>query len=80
MEEIRAGFNREGLQGMEGRVVKDTKDLEGATTQRVGPREIFKSAASNMVLPAFVIRDGKDWRLVSYEEDILSRVRWEEET
>ncbi len=78
MEEIRAGFNREGLQGMEGRVVKDTKDLEGATTQRVGPREIFKSAASNMVLPAFVIRDGKDWRLVSYEEDILSRVRWEE--
>ena len=31
-----------------------------------------------MVLPAFVIRDGKDWRLVSYEEDVLSRVRWNE--
>ena len=31
-----------------------------------------------MVLPAFVIRDGKDWRLVSYEEDILSRVPWQE--
>ena len=31
-----------------------------------------------MVLPAFVIRDGKDWRLVSYEADILSRVRWQE--
>ena len=30
MEEIRAGFNREGLQGMEGRVVKDTEDLEDA--------------------------------------------------
>lgn len=57
MEEIRAGFNREGLQGMEGRVVRDTKDLEGATTQRVGPREIFKSAGANMVLPAFVIAE-----------------------
>ncbi len=78
MEEIRAGFNREGLQGMEGRVVKDKQDLEAAATQRIGPREIFKSAAANMVLPAFLIRDGKDWRLVSYEEDILSRVRWEE--
>ena len=31
-----------------------------------------------MVLPAFLIRDGKDWRLVSYEEDILSRVPWDE--
>jgi type III restriction enzyme len=31
-----------------------------------------------MLLPAFLIRDGKDWRLVSYEEDILSRVRWED--
>jgi len=30
------------------------------------------------VLPAFVIRDGKDWRLVSYEADVLSRVRWAE--
>ena len=31
-----------------------------------------------MVLPAFLIRDGKDWRLVSYEADILSRVPWDE--
>jgi hypothetical protein len=30
-----------------------------------------------MVLPAFVIRDGEDWRLVSYEGDVLSRVNWE---
>ena len=29
-----------------------------------------------MVLPAFLIRDGKEWRLVSYEADILSRVPW----
>lgn len=77
MDEIRRGFNREGLQGMEGRVVKDARDLEVVETQRVGPRDNFRGAAANMVLPAFLIRDGKDWRLVSYEGDILSRVSWQ---
>jgi type III restriction enzyme len=77
MEEIRAGFSREGLQDLQGRVVKDAKDLAVTETQRVGPRELFQTAAANMVLPAFLIRDSDDWRLVSYEEDVLSRVPWE---
>jgi len=78
MEEIREGFSREGLQGMEGRIVTDTKDREEVETRKVGPRPSFKASAANMVLPAFVIRDGKDWRLVSYEEDIFSRVPWDQ--
>jgi type III restriction enzyme len=78
MDEIREGFSREGLQGMEGRIATDTKDLEDIETRLVGPRALFRAAAAKMVLPAFVIRDGKDWRLVSYEEDILSRVPWQE--
>jgi type III restriction enzyme len=78
MEEIRAGFDQEGLQGLQGRVVKDTNDLQAVGTERVGPQEKFSGAASEMVLPAFVIRDGKDWRRVSYEGDILSRVPWQE--
>jgi len=78
MQEIREGFDREGLQDMQGRVVKDSEGGDAATTQRIGPRESFKAAAANMVLPAFVIRDGKDWRLVSYEEDILSRIPWDQ--
>lgn len=78
MEEIRKGFGREGLKDMEGRIATDSKDLGEIETRRVGPREKFESAATNMVLPAFVIREGKDWRLVSYEEDILSRVPWQE--
>ncbi len=53
-------------------------DLEAVELREVGPRSKFKTAAENMVLPAFVMRDGRDWRLVSYEADILSRVRWEE--
>ncbi len=78
MEEIRAGFNNEGLQGMEGRIVANAKDTEEIETRLAEPRAAFKAAAGKMVLPAFVIRDGKDWRLVSYEGDILSRVPWEE--
>ncbi|MGA2222297.1 MAG: DEAD/DEAH box helicase family protein [Verrucomicrobiia bacterium] len=77
MEEIRQGFKREGLEEMEGRIVKDAQDLEAVQTRDVGPRAKFKTMAANMVLPAFVIRDGKDWRLVSYEGDILSRVHWQ---
>lgn len=78
MEEIRSGFSREGLHGMEGRVVQDSQDPSATAIQRIEPREKFKAAAANIVLPAFVIRDGKDWRLVSYEEDILSRIPWQQ--
>lgn len=78
MDEIREGFDREGLQDLQGRVVKDAKDLQGSETQLIGPREHFRAAAADLVLPAFVIRDGKDWRLVSYEGDILSQVRWQD--
>ncbi len=78
MDEIRDGFKREGLEEMAGRIVKDTAEVETVELREVAPRQKFKAAAANMVLPAFVIRDGKDWRLVSYEADILSRVGWED--
>jgi len=78
LDEIRKGFKREGLEEMQGRIVKDVADLDTAALRDVSPSRKFRNAAANMVLPAFVIRDGKDWRLVSYEADILSRVRWQE--
>jgi type III restriction enzyme len=78
LDEVREGFRREGLEEMAGRIVRDAADLAPVELREVGPRKEFKTAAENMVLPAFVIRDGKDWRLVSYEEDVLSRVRWDE--
>ncbi len=77
LKEIREGFKREGLEEMQGRIVKDAEDLEKVELREIGPRAKFKKAAEHMVLPAFVIRDRKDWRLVSYEADILSRVPWE---
>jgi type III restriction enzyme len=78
LNEIRDGFKREGLEEMQGRIVKDVADLEAVELRELEPRPKFKTAAENMVLPAFVMRDGRDWRLVSYEADILSRVNWED--
>jgi len=78
LDEVREGFKREGLEELASRVVKDTVDLQPVNLREVTPRKQFKRAAEHMVLPAFVIRDRKDWRLVSYEADVLSRVRWEE--
>jgi type III restriction enzyme len=78
LDEVREGFKREGLEEIAGRIVKDAADLEPVELREVGPRREYKAAAGNMVLPAFVLRDGKDWRLVSYEADVLSRVRWDE--
>ena len=74
--EIRQGFMREGLEDMNGRMVQDSGDLVAVELSQAEQRRKFHAAANHMVLPAFVIRDGKDWRLVSYEEDILSRVQW----
>ena len=79
LQEVRKGFGLEGLQGLESRIKADD---EGATPsgdlvtsmQRGG----FRKAARDLVLPTFMIRDGREWRLVHYEADILSRVPWDE--
>jgi type III restriction enzyme len=76
LDEIRAGFKREGLEEMQGKIVRDGEDAGLTALREILPRDKFKKAAANMVLPAFVIRDGKSWRLVSYEAAILSRVDW----
>lgn len=84
LNQVRKGFGLEGLQGLEGRVA-----LDGDGPKRSGQllheqRAEFRDAASNLVLPAFMIRDdaraesGNEWRLVYYEADILSRVPWGE--
>jgi type III restriction enzyme len=78
LDEVREGFKREGLEEMAGRIVKDAADLAPVELREVGPRKGYNAAVGNMVLPAFVIRDGKDWRLASYEADVLSRVKWSE--
>ena len=77
LREVRKGFGLEGLQGLEGRVKADAEERPGGLVISE-QRERFRQAAANLVLPTFMIRDGRGWRLVHYETDILSRVPWDE--
>ena len=78
LEEVRKGFGLEGLQGLEGKVVTDPEGPRPTKPVVIEQRERYRNAARDLVLPAFMIRDGKEWRLVHYEADILSRVPWDE--
>ena len=77
LRDVRKGFGIEGLQGLEERVIADEDDgPRPGDLVTARQREQFRNAASKLVLPAFMIRDGRRWRPVYYETDILSRVPW----
>ena len=77
--EVRKGFGKEGLQGLEGRIVEDGQRWDDASTTILTHRRAeFEKAARDLVLPAFMIEDAAEgWRLVHHETDILSRIPWD---
>ena len=78
LSEVRKGFGLEGLQGLEGRIASDEDVASGGAPLISRQRKRYREAAADLVLPAFMIRDGRQWRLVHYETDILSRVPWDD--
>jgi type III restriction enzyme len=79
LENIKIGFEVEGLGDLASRVSVDEGDREDveATKERTfGYREIFKKFEGNLYLPKFVIQEINGWRDVNYEMDILSRIDW----
>ena len=78
LEEVRKGFGLEGLQGLEGCIKAGDEGPRSGDVVTALQREPFREAARHLVLPTFMIRDGRQWRLVHYETDILSRVPWDE--
>ena len=79
LQEVRKGFGLEGLQGLEGKIHDDWEEPDEINhTVTLRQQERFRSAARDLVLPAFMINDRDEWRLVHYESDILSRVPWNE--
>ena len=79
LADVRRGFDMEGLQGLEGKVVSRT-DRDGQTGDPVVTRQRrrFRRSTRDLVLPAFMVKEDGNWRLVHFEEDILSRVPWKE--
>ena len=78
LKEVRKGFGLEGLQGLESRIAADDGGAGSGVALITRQRERYQRAAADLVLPAFMIRDGRQWRLVHYEADILSRVPWDD--
>ena len=78
---IKKGFEGEGLGDLTGRIAVDEmlEEKESNSKERVCKiRQKFEKAASQTVLPVFVIKDKDGWRPVNYEMDIASRVLWNE--
>ena len=78
LEEVRRGFGQEGLRDLQGRIVAETDAPVQAGERLVRQRGQYRQAARDLVLPAFMIRDGEQWRLVHYEADILARASWDD--
>jgi type III restriction enzyme len=79
LKEVRQGFAVEGLSDLRDRIREETAagGISGGAGE-VGLRPEFAKAARALVLPAFMVRDGPDWRPAHYEADILSRVPWDQ--
>ena len=80
LESIKSGFEQEGLGDLRGHIAAEDGG-DAATGDGNGQlfeiRERFKAAANRTILPVFVVRNGKGWRLVSYQMDIESRIPWD---
>ena len=81
LENIKRGFEVEGLGDLAGKVSMDegdTESVEATKARTIGYREEFKKFEGRIYLPKFVIQERESWRDVSYEMDILSRIDWSE--
>ena len=79
MDNVKEGFEEEGLGDLAGRVSMEEGDAESveATKERTfGYRERFKKFEGKIYLPKFVVQERENWRDVNYEMDILSRIDW----
>jgi type III restriction enzyme len=78
LQDIREGFGQEGLGDLKGRIIDESGRTERGGEMKIYPRAEFKQQAEHLVLPAFMIKEGREWRPVHYEPDILARVHWDE--
>ena len=77
LQEVRKGFGLEGLGDLQGRIADADAPMQ-PSDRAVPQRSQYRQATRDLVLPAFMIKDGQEWRLVHYEADILSRAPWDD--
>lgn len=76
---IKTNLEGEGLGDVVGRISVDT-DLEEnpdyVPTKEMKYRDEFKHFQGKIYLPVFAIKSDNDWREVSYQSDLLSKIDW----
>lgn len=80
LAEVKKGFAAEGLGDLRDHI-REERGGDGRASgmaQELGPRAALAKAARRLVLPTFMVRDGKEWRPAHYEVDILARVPWDQ--
>ena len=78
LSQVRTAFGEEGLKDLTGRIVSQGDPELQFRSRKIQPRPEYKTAATELVLPAFMIEDDDGWRIVRYEVDILSQLQWDE--
>ena len=73
---VREVLVSEGLGDLAGQVVLDAPEDGEQGEELIELRDKFKKFAGKIYLPKFVIQQGAQWREVSYETDIVSRIDW----
>ena len=79
LENIRKGFETEGLGDLATKVSMDEGDaasIDETKEREIKYREKFKKYEGKIYLPKFIMQETQGWRNVNYEMDILSRVDW----
>jgi len=70
----------EGLGDVVGRISVDTEFEENpdyVPTKEMKYRDEFKHFEGKIYLPVFAIKSGENWREVSYQTDLLSKLNWD---
>jgi type III restriction enzyme len=75
--EVKTGFEREGLGDLASRIVPGDDEGKGGKVRSVPVRSKFKRFSGKALLPVFLFKDARRWRVLRYESDILSRISWE---
>ncbi len=81
LDEVRKGFAAEGLGDLRERVgyTVENDSASDKKAELLPPRPALAKAAKRLVLPAFMVREGKkEWRPAHYEADLLARVPWDQ--
>jgi type III restriction enzyme len=76
---IKSNLEGEGLGDVVGRISVDTEFEENpdyVPTKEMRYQDKFKHFEGKIYLPVFAIKSGENWREVSYQTDLLSKLDW----